>query len=116
MKAKKVIVTGPESTGKTLLCEYLAAYYVGRWIPEYARKYIEELGRPYTKQDVIAIGEKQLDQLNQDSDSKWVFFDTGLIITKVWLEHVYNDSPPWMEEALKERKAKKKLKCPKSEK
>ena len=53
MKARKVIVTGPESTGKTVLCEYLAEFFKGVCVPEYARFYVEQLGRPYTKRDVI---------------------------------------------------------------
>ena len=97
----KVLVTGPESTGKTVLCEYLADHYMGQWIPEYARNYIEQLDRPYVKQDVVEIGKRQLDQWKQEYSAKeWVFFDTGLIITKVWMELVFNDFPRWIEEAL----------------
>lgn len=97
----KVLVTGPESTGKTVLCEYLADHYGGKWIPEYARKYIEQLDRPYTKKDVIEIGKRQIEMWKQDqSEFDWVFFDTGLIITKVWLELVFSISPDWIEEAL----------------
>ena len=66
MKARKVIVTGPESTGKTVLCEYLAEFFKGVCVPEYARFYVEQLSRPYTKRDVIKIGKRQNDQLNQE--------------------------------------------------
>jgi nicotinamide riboside kinase len=101
MRAKKIIVTGPESTGKTVLCEYLADYYGGRWIQEFARTYIEALESPYTLNDVIEIGKKQIDQLDAEyKEYEMVFFDTGLIITKVWLELVFNESPSWIDNAL----------------
>lgn len=112
MSTKKILITGPESTGKTVLCEYLANYFEGQWVPEYARTYIEQLGRPYSQQDVIEIGRRQLDQWNQDhSTREWVFFDTGLIITKVWLELVYDDSPAWIEKALSSTKPDLTLIC-----
>jgi len=41
--SKKIVVIGPESTGKTILCQKLALHYKVEWIPEYARKYIENL-------------------------------------------------------------------------
>ena len=112
MRANKIIVTGPESTGKTVLCEYLADYYGGHWIPEYARTYIEELENPYTLKDVIEIGKRQLDQLDTEyRDYEWVFFDTGLIITKVWLEVVFNESPSWIDKALTDIKPDLVLLC-----
>ncbi|NJK84851.1 MAG: ATP-binding protein, partial [Bacteroidales bacterium] len=47
----KVVITGPESTGKTVLTEELAAHYHTVFIPEYAREYILHLNRSYTYAD-----------------------------------------------------------------
>ncbi len=40
---KKIVVIGPESTGKSTLCEQLAAHYKTKWVPEYAREYIDRI-------------------------------------------------------------------------
>lgn len=96
------VIIGPESTGKTTLCQELAKTTGGDWIPEYARTYIENLKRKYTYDDVIHIAKKQIEleeTYNKDVDS--LFIDTDLIITKVWLLHVFKDCPAWMDEYLK---------------
>lgn len=38
----KVVLFGPESTGKTTLSEQLARYYSTVWVPEYAREYLQD--------------------------------------------------------------------------
>ncbi|MCX7861392.1 MAG: ATP-binding protein [Bacteroidales bacterium] len=96
------VVVGPESTGKTSLCQELAAYYKSPWIPEFARFYIEQLNRPYTYDDVIYIAQKQIEiEANYKSEKNFLFIDTDLIITKVWLVHVFKKCPLWIDEHLK---------------
>ena len=41
---KKIVVIGPESTGKSTLCEQLAQHYKTTWCPEYAREYLHQNG------------------------------------------------------------------------
>ena len=43
---RRIAITGPESTGKSMLAEELAAHYETVWVPEYAREYLEILGKP----------------------------------------------------------------------
>jgi nicotinamide riboside kinase len=50
---KRIAVTGPESTGKSLLTEQLARHYNTVWVPEFARSYLEKLGRPYDEDDIL---------------------------------------------------------------
>jgi len=90
-KGLKIVITGPESTGKTALAEALAGYYSCEWVPEYAREYISRLGRNYTVEDIEHIASVQLAQTGILSDSM-IIFDTWLIITKVWLDVVFNRS------------------------
>ena len=99
----KVGVIGPESTGKTTLARYLAERYHGVFVPEYAREYVEQLGRPYTREDVETIARHQIEQLQRltTNDQRLYFFDTELIITKVWFEYKYGDCPSWVEDALR---------------
>ncbi|HEY8968195.1 MAG TPA: AAA family ATPase, partial [Puia sp.] len=47
MPVRKIVVIGPESTGKSTLCEGLAVYFATDWVPEYAREYLLKHGRQY---------------------------------------------------------------------
>lgn len=101
----KVGIIGPESTGKSTLSHYLAKRYDGLLIPEYARIYLEERASEcayaYTREDVLEIAEHQVAQLRVLSEQDGIaFFDTELIITKVWLLHKYGECPAFIEEAL----------------
>ena len=101
----KVGIIGPESCGKTTLARYLATRYKGILVPEYARTYMEQLNRPYTREDVEIIARRQIKEVSGDGlpvtgDGDIVFYDTELIITKVWFEHKYGDCPDWVIDAL----------------
>jgi NadR type nicotinamide-nucleotide adenylyltransferase len=99
----KIVLTGPESTGKSTLARQLAEHYNAYLIEEYARKYISELKRPYEYNDVELIARKQVNELNdavENYPGKLIFLDTYLVITKVWFEVVYQTSPSWINEEL----------------
>ncbi len=97
-----VVVTGAESTGKSVLTRQLGDYYSCPWYPEYAREYLENREGHYTRQDVLHIARFQKKQMNdaQLNKSDFVFFDTWLIITKVWLEVAYGNAPFWISETI----------------
>lgn len=65
MQHKPFIITivGPESSGKTTLARELASFYDAPWVAEYARKYLEGLGRPYEENDLNHIAEGQLEAI-----------------------------------------------------
>ncbi len=98
----KIVICGPESTGKTTLCKELAEYYQTKWVPEFAREYISNLNRKYSYNDVEQIAKKQVEQWKSfdAEDDELVIFDTGLIITKIWFSEVYDKVPLWLEEEL----------------
>lgn len=100
---KKVIITGPESTGKSTLSKALAKHYNTVWVPEYARKYINTLNRPYNKNDLLKIMTGQLITENQMvKEAKNILFcDTSLLVIKVWYEHKFGELPPILIEKLK---------------
>lgn len=100
----RIAVTGPESTGKTTLALQLADYFEGKYIPEFAREYVEKLPGNYTFEDVETIARSQVEQyLETTKDScQFYFFDTWLIITKVWFQWVYGKVPEWLEEKIHE--------------
>ena len=103
-----IVVTCPESTGKTELSRFLSKKLNIPWVPELSRSYIENLGHHYTYQDVETIAHLQIKQFNSiiNQGYPFVVFDTDLIITKVWFDVVYQQCPPWVIEAIKLQKTK----------
>lgn len=100
-KLKRILVTGPESTGKTELVNYLSERYGGVAVEEYARAYVEGLDRSYTFEDVEHIAKHQLSSYEKEyTGEEWVFFDTWLMITRVWFEVVYQRVPQWLDDAI----------------
>ncbi len=100
---RRIVLTGPESTGKTILSQALAVHFNGISVPEYAREYIGKLKRPYTETDVLEIARVQINQYEKVTGSNgYVIFDTWLIITKVWLEVVFNSRVDWIDNAIRD--------------
>ncbi len=109
----RIVITGPESTGKTTLSEELAMKTGGLLVPEYARSLIEKLDHPYIYTDVVHIAREQIRLRKEYSfnTSDWVFFDTDLIITKVWFEEVYKNVPDWLEREIQKNEMDLYLLC-----
>lgn len=99
---KKIIVIGPESTGKSVLAEKLASYYHTIWCPEYAREYLIVLGRKYNYDDLLVIAQKQSELAEKYTTDaiqkkyKSIFFDTDMHVMKVWSEVVFGKCDPWI--------------------
>lgn len=103
MTGKKLIVlTGPESTAKSTLSLELARYFGGVQYPEFARQYLTGKPEHYGYDDVEAIARGQLAQYTESlaQPGEYVFFDTWLIVTKVWFDWVYRRCPDWLEAAI----------------
>lgn len=83
---KTVAITGPESTGKSILAQQLADHYRTVWVPEYAREYLEKLNRPYEEEDILNIARGQLAaEIGRKPQGKSILFcDTDAIVTKIW--------------------------------
>jgi NadR type nicotinamide-nucleotide adenylyltransferase len=88
---KKIAIIGPESTGKSTLSQALAAALRAPWVPEYARAYLEQLGRPYTEDDLLqmAYGQLQAEDAAAREAGSYLICDTDLYVIKVWSEHKY---------------------------
>ncbi|MEO8962962.1 MAG: ATP-binding protein [Ginsengibacter sp.] len=130
---RKVVVIGPESTGKSTLCQKLAEHYKTLWVPEYAREYLEKNGTAYSYDDLLTIakGQIELEEVicNQLSDvshqlsvhsqlsthnfplttshsqltPRLLFIDTDLYVIKVWAEFVFNKCHNWILNKIAER-------------
>ena len=98
---KKVVVIGPESTGKSTLCLELAEHYQTLWCPEYAREYLEKNGRVYTYDDLLTIAKGQIEleekTLSTVNGQRSTFFiDTDMYVMKVWCEFAFGKCNSWI--------------------
>ncbi|MDC6388163.1 ATP-binding protein [Maribacter sp. PR1] len=100
----KVVLFGPESTGKTTLSEQLARHYNTVWVPEYAREYLQNKWNNERKtcepEDLlpIAAGQMQLENDLTKKATKILICDTDLLETKVYSEAYYvGDCDPTLE-------------------
>lgn len=88
---KKVVVIGPECTGKSELSEFLAKHFHTQWVKEYARSYLETLGRPYKESDLLKIAKGQLRSEDEalEKAREIIVCDTNLLVIKIWSEFKY---------------------------
>ena len=99
----RISITGPESTGKSWLAEHLAMHFHTTWIPEYARKYLEDIDRPYTYDDILLISQKQLEEENAAHESKGLLFcDTDFCVTSIWCNVKYGKCHEWITTQLEQ--------------
>lgn len=136
---KKIVIIGPESTGKTTLCEQLAQHYHTVWCKEFARTYLHENGTSYSLADLLLIAKGQLAledhyistflNINKKSndllESKYfetsnsklinpvspIFFDTDLYVIKVWSEYVFGSCDFFILDQIVKRKYDAYLLC-----
>ncbi len=91
----KVVLFGPESTGKTTLSHQLANHYNTVWAPEFAREYLQEKWNNEHKtceqKDIlpIAFGQMKLENELAKKANKILICDTDLLETKVYSEEFY---------------------------
>lgn len=92
----KVVLFGPESTGKTTLSRQLARHYNSVWVPEYARDYLQEKWNNERKtcetKDLIpiAIGQMKIENKLAQKTNSVLICDTDLLETKVYSEAYYS--------------------------
>lgn len=103
---KKIILTGPESTGKSTLAKQLAQVYNTVWVPEFARVYLEGLNRPYREDDLLKIaqGQKDLESFFYKKSNQYLFCDTSMLVMKIWSEYRFGKCDPWILEQLENEK------------
>lgn len=101
MASPKIVITGAESTGKTTLSRQLAHHYQTICISELAKSDPDKLNQGYNIQEMEAIAKKQIDiEANIIENNRPIFFDTWLIITKVWFDTTIGNHPTWIDDAI----------------
>lgn len=102
---KKILITGPESTGKSTLTQALAAYFDVPFVPEFAREYLEKLERPYQESDLLEIAKGQVS--NEDilakKASDLLFCDTDLTVIDIWSREKFGKTNKWILEQMEKR-------------
>ena len=107
----RIAVIGPESTGKSTLCEKLATHFGTLWVSEYARTFLQGNGKEYKQEDLLTIAKGQIREeeetiqklhslasekakLNNHAKStngkQLLFVDTDLHVIRIWSEYVFN--------------------------
>lgn len=124
---KKVVIIGPESTGKSTLCQMLSQHYGAPWCREYAREYLMTNGTDYNYDNLLTMAKGQValeDEVAisfentlieekitlqspisnlKSKNQAFLFIDTDLYVMKVWCEYVFNDCHSWILKRIAER-------------
>lgn len=90
----RIAVTGPESSGKTTLSVQLANVLNAKWVEEYAREYLMNLGRDYDFNDLRVIASGQFSKWEELHSEEWLICDTDMLVMKVWSEFKYGEVDP----------------------
>ena len=133
-KLNKIVVIGPESTGKSTLCYQLAEYFQSLWVPEFARRYLEKKTSPYTYDELLIIAKGQVEledeyidvitkpkksddssslmlhritklvSIVQPKNKELLFIDTDMHVMQVWCEFAFGKCHNWILRQLAQRK------------
>lgn len=100
----RIAITGPESTGKSMLAQSLAQHYQSPWVPEYAREYLAQLGRPYREEDIVTIARGQFtrEEAEASSATNFLFCDTELLVTYIWSMFKFGRCDSWIVEQMQQ--------------
>ncbi|MBL7984569.1 MAG: ATP-binding protein [Flavobacteriales bacterium] len=98
----RVVITGPESSGKSVLAGELAAYFGAPLVPEYARTYLEQRPGAYVQADLLAIAQGQVAAeraaITQADDL--FICDTDLLTIRIWSLEKFGTCDPWIDHHL----------------
>jgi NadR type nicotinamide-nucleotide adenylyltransferase len=93
---RKVVVIGPECTGKSELTKFLADHFKTVHVEEYARAYLNKLIRKYEQSDLtkIAHGQARMEDEWVYDANRVLLCDTNGIVIKIWSEFKYGNCDP----------------------
>ena len=101
MHTEVIVITGPESAGKTTLAGQLSAYWKSPLVAEVARGYLEAK-HSYQQCDLLEIAKQQHDkeQAILSHSPRRIVCDTDLLVIMIWSEVKYGRCDPWIYETF----------------
>ena len=114
---RRVVITGPESTGKTTLSQRIAELANAEWVPEASRIYAERKGGELQASDVAPIAREHIRLADAATEraratgKELLVLDTDLLSTVVYARHYYRLVPDWVERMERARRGDLYLLC-----
>ena len=101
---KKIIITGPESTGKSTLAKNLSNYLKEPFVPEFARYFLPTLKDPYVESTLlnIAVGQNYWHQMYGAKARNMLICDTGVEAVDIWFQYRFGYINPQIRDLFKE--------------
>ncbi|MGQ7958108.1 AAA family ATPase [Pseudomonas sp. SP16.1] len=100
-----LVLTGPESSGKSALAEEIRTHFGGIVVGEYVRHFIERERRDTCYADIPAIARGQLawEDAGRAARPALLILDTHLLSNMLWSRCLFDDCPDWLETELRGR-------------
>lgn len=97
--ARTICLHGPESTGKSMLSQRLAAHFQTALMPEYGRTWCEAFGTDLAMADLLAIAtthDAMTESLKRRCNRRLIA-DTDPLMTAVWADMLLGERDPWFD-------------------
>jgi nicotinamide riboside kinase len=131
MGMPKIAIVGPESSGKTTLCEELMMRVGGGHVSDGTREYLEELDRPYIEEDLLEMARSHAqwfvdaplfasehwaaihgnDPVGKSTPLEPVYFDCDILNIKIWSQERFGRVHPEIDRLVRELKYDLRLLC-----
>lgn len=97
-----VVLTGPESTGKSWLANDLHSHFGGVLVSEYVRQFIDDEKRDTCFADIPVIARRQLmrEDAARQRQPELLILDTNLLSNVLWSRTLFDACPEWLEREL----------------
>ena len=104
-KMDKIVVTGPECSGKTTLATALSRSIGGIYVPEFARTYLSMLNRSYVLNDIRSMyeGQMMLEEAASGLEERPMISDTSTLVLLIWSQLRFGQVDPVIEKSFLER-------------
>ncbi len=103
----KIIITGPECSGKTTLSKSLSQQLNSRLVNEFARNYLAKKNNRYNFESLLEIAQNQYKLENQKS--KIIICDTDLLTIKIWSEQKFGKCDSWILDKINTQKKEQRI-------